>query len=113
MKIQPDLITLNDDFAGRLASQKSVFDVDDDTVLRSKAKVMPSYTNLSRLDRLKASGKAVVDDGGSGDESSDDDDAGGQGVVAGVSASGDATTAPNGEKKPRRRQRGKGKSLAR
>ncbi|KAF8305544.1 BING4CT-domain-containing protein [Clavulina sp. PMI_390] len=92
-KIQPDLITLSDEFAGRLASQTSALEPafaedDEDNVPSAssskkekvKEKIVPSYSTLSRLDRLKVSGKADLaeqapdpsDDGESA--SSDDDD---------------------------------------
>jgi len=52
-KIPADLITLSDDFAGTLAPQKSDFDPS-----RYEGRAVPVFSNLDRLDRLRATGKA-------------------------------------------------------
>jgi len=51
-KIPADLITLSDEFAGTLAPQKSDFDAS-----RYEGRAVPVFSNLGRLDRLRATGK--------------------------------------------------------
>jgi len=75
-KIPADLITLSDEFAGSLAPQKSDFDP-----TKYEGRAVPVFSNLGRLDRLRATGKVdEVDKQDSANESEsasdteDDDD---------------------------------------
>ncbi|TFL07733.1 WD40-repeat-containing domain protein [Pterulicium gracile] len=98
-KIQPDLITLDTDFAGSLAPATNLVTQTQATLSGKNVPDVP-FAKLPRMERLKVSGKAdeteVVSDE---DESGDDDD-------------GEKKRASK-EEREKRKMRGKGKSLKR
>lgn len=99
-KIQPDLITMDADFLGKMGEAKK-------EVYSEKEK---AYYQMSRLERLAVDGKA--DEEGAGVMSSDDDEAADGGDDA--SGTGNEVRRSQGAKqREKKKQRGKGKSLNR
>ncbi|KAF8174404.1 BING4CT-domain-containing protein [Pholiota molesta] len=93
-KIQPDLITLDPEFVGNLAPPSKM----TTTTFDGKPEVAVPYARLSRLERLRVSGKIDETEEHSGDDA--------------VDAEGDAKKATK-EEREKRKMRGKGKSLKR
>lgn len=91
LQIQPDLITLDPGFVGSLAPPSKL----TETTFDGKPSVEIPYSRLSRLERLKVSGKA--------DETEETD---------GENA-GDKPVKISKEEREKRKLRGKGKSLSR
>jgi hypothetical protein len=114
VQIQPDLITLSDEYVGTLAPQVSVLPEDDDAdgSVKIKNGVVSSFSTLSRIDRLKATGRADttemdVDDKEEVEDGSSDDE------IAGKDVGDEVEKDSNRKTKEKMKQRGKSKSLKR